>query len=128
MKVTLTIIGAILLVVIACMFGLPKYNVWTSKIAIETATNEGKASLAKAEEDRQIAIAEAQADLEVQKLKSLAEVERAKGMAEAIEIENGKLTPLYIKYLWVRTNENSKGDKIYIPTEAQIPIMEAKSD
>ena len=50
---------------------------------------------------------------------------RAQGMAEAMEIENGKLTSQYIQYLWVRNI--AKGDKIYISTEAGLPILEAKN-
>jgi hypothetical protein len=85
----------------------------------------GKAEMAKAEQNRRIQVEEAQANLEAQKLNSLAEVERAKGMAEAIEIENGKLTPMYIHYLWVRNIDKMDGEKIYIPTEAGLPILEA---
>ncbi len=113
-------------VISSLMFALPKYNVWRSKIAIETAKNEGKAAMAEAEEDRKIAIEEGKANLEVQKLNSEAEVIRASGMAKAIEIENGKLTSLYIHYLWVRNIDKMDGEKIYIPTEAGLPILEAK--
>ena len=111
--------------VLGLMFGLPKYNVWRSHIAIESAENHGKAAMAEAEEDRKILIEEAKANLEAQKLNSKAEVERAKGMAEAIEIENGKLTEMYVHYLWVRNIDKMDGDKIYIPTEANMPILEA---
>lgn len=108
-------------------WGCPKYNVWRSSIAIETAENNGKAELVQAEQNRMIQIEEAKANLEAQKLNSLAEIERAKGMAESIEIENGKLTPLYIHYLWVRNIDKMDGEKIYIPTEAGLPILEAKT-
>lgn len=108
------------------MFAVPKYNVWRSRVAIETAQNNGKAEMAKAEENRLIAIEEGKANLEVQKLNSKAEVVRAKGMAEAIEIEGGRLTALYVQYLWVRKVTEMNGDKIYIPTEAGLPILEAK--
>ena len=87
---------------------------------------EGKAEMARAEQNRQIQVEEAKANLEAQRLNSEAEVERAKGMAEAIEIEDGKLTERYIKYLWVRNMENNTNEKIYIPTEAQLPILEAR--
>ena len=122
----LSITALVLNIVLGLMLGLPKYNVWRSKIAIETAQNNGKAAMAEAEENRKIAIEEGKADLEVQKLKSQSEVIRAQGMAEAIEIENGKLTPLYIHYLWVRNIDKMDGDKIYIPTEAGLPILEAR--
>ena len=100
------------------MWGCPKYEVYSSEMS-------GKAEMAKAEQNRRIQVEEAQANLEAQKLNSLAEVERAKGMAEAIEIENGKLTSMYIHYLWVRNIDKMDGEKIYIPTEAGLPILEA---
>ena len=65
-------------------------------------------------------------NLESEKLNAEAEVERAKGMAEAMEVENGKLTDTYIKYLWVKNMNSSQNSKVYIPTEAGIPILEAK--
>lgn len=101
-----------------CLWGCPKYEVYSSEMS-------GKAEMAKAEQNRRIQVEEAQANLEAQKLNSLAEVERAKGMAEAIEIENGKLTSMYIHYLWVRNIDKMDGEKIYIPTEAGLPILEA---
>jgi len=122
----LSVTGLVLIIVFGLLFGLPKYNVWRSHVAIQSAENYGKASMAEAEQDRQILIEEAKANLEAQKLNSIAEVERAKGMAQAIEIENGKLTPLYIHYLWVRNINKMDGDKIYIPTEANLPILEAR--
>lgn len=79
----------------------------------------------EAEWNRQIAIKEAEANLESEKLNALAEVERAKGMAEAIKVEGGQLTETYIKYLWVRQNTFSDKTTIYIPTEANLPILEA---
>ena len=113
-------------IVLGLMFGLPKYNVWRSQIAIEKAQNYGKAEMAQAEQNRMILIEEAKANLEAQKLNSESEVERAKGMAQAIEIEDGKLTEQYIHYLWVRNIDKMDGDKIYIPTEANLPILEAQ--
>jgi len=70
-------------------------------------------------------VLEAQANLEVETLNGQAEVERATYMAQAIEIENGKLTTKYIQYLWVRNIDKMDGDVIYIPTEANLPILEA---
>ena len=64
--------------------------------------------------------------LEAEKLNAQAEIERAKGAAEAIRIENGSITPTYIQYLWVR-QQSDLSDKtiIYIPTETNLPILEA---
>lgn len=114
-------------ILLGLMFGIPKYNVWRTKISIQSAQNNGKAEMAKAEQNRLIIIEEAKANLEAQSLNSEAEVERAKGMAKSIEIENGKLSQLYIQYLWVRNIDKMSGDKIYIPTEGNLPILEAKT-
>jgi len=109
----------VLVIIIGFMFGLPTYRVWQQEMI-------GRAEMARAEQNKQIQIEEAKANLEAQKLNSQAEVERAKGMAQAIEIENGRLTELYIQYLWVRNIDKMDGDKIYIPTEANLPLLEAK--
>ena len=117
--IILSIIG-IVLVIGGLMFGLPAYHVWSQEM-------EGKAELAKAEQNRQILIQEATANLEAEKLNAQAEIERAKGAAQAIEIENGKLTPTYIQYLWVRQQRNFEGKTIiYVPSgEMGMPITEA---
>lgn len=109
----------ILAVIFGFMFGYPKYKVWK-------AEQNGKAQFAEAEQNRRIKIEEAKANLEAEKLNAQAEIERAKGAAEAIKIENGSITPEYIQYLWVR-QQGSLSDKtvIYIPTEANLPILEA---
>lgn len=109
----------VLAVIFGFMFGYPKYKVWK-------AEQNGKAQFAEAEQNRRIKIEEAKANLEAEKLNTQAEIERAKGAAEAIKIENGSITPEYIQYLWVR-QQGSPSDKtvIYIPTEANLPILEA---
>ena len=61
-----------------------------------------------------------------QEMAGKAEIERAKGMAEAIRIENGSLTGTYIQYLWVRQQGDALDKVVYIPTEANLPILEAK--
>lgn len=118
--IAMSVIGIFILALIAAfMFGYPKYKVWQQEMA-------GKAEFAKAEQNRKIKIEEARANLEAEKLNAQAEIERAKGAAKAIEIENGSITPTYIQYLWVR-QQADLGDKtvIYIPTEGNLPILEA---
>lgn len=117
----LTMIAAfVLALVVAGSIVVPYYSVWQQEMS-------GKAELAKAEQNRQIKIQEAKANLEAEKLNAQAEVERAKGAAEAIKIENGSLTPNYIKYLWVRYQRDNTGKTIiYVPSsEMGIPVMEA---
>lgn len=121
--VLFTILGIILLggITAGLMIGIPKYNVWQQEMV-------GKSEFAKAEQNRRIKIEEAKANLEAEKLNAQAEIERAKGAAEAIKIENGQLTTTYIQYLWVRQQNGNDIEKIvYIPTEASMPILEAKN-
>lgn len=119
--------GAVLSIAFVCfavialfLFGVPRYKVWQQEM-------KGRAELAQAEQNRQIKIEEAKANLEAEKLNAQAEVVRAQGAAEAIQIENGSLTPTYIQYLWVRQQNTAANKVIYIPTEAGLPILEAKS-
>ena len=113
------VVWAIMIVVFGGLYGCPRYNVWQQEMS-------GKAEFAKAEQNRRIKIEEAKANLEAEKLNAQAEVERVKGAAEAIKIENGSITPAYIQYLWVR-QQNNLNDKtvIYIPTETNLPVLEA---
>ncbi len=119
------IIGAlffILLFVALLMFGLPRYNVWQQEMA-------GKAEMAKAEQNRRILVEEAKAKLEAEKLNAQAEIERAKGMAEAMRVENGTLSETYNQYLFIRTLEKlaDKGDLpqiIYVPSNGLLPVMD----
>ena len=115
--VIITII--IIVIIIGLMIGIPQYKVWSKGL-------KGEAQLREAEYSKQVLIEEAKANLEAEKLNAQAEVEKAKGMAKSMEIENGKLTDEYIKYLWVKNMNDSQNTKIYIPTEAGLPILEAK--
>ena len=123
-KAAVWIVVGIFVFIVAMAFIRPWYNVWSQEM-------EGKAEFAKAEQNRKIKIEEAKANLEAEKLNAQAEIERAKGAAEAIRIENGSITPTYIQYLWVR-QQSDLSDKtvIYVPTETNLPILEAtrKSD
>ena len=110
-------ITTLIIIIALVMIIIPKYTVWTK-------TLKGEAMLREAEYSKKIQVEEAKANLEAEKLNAKAEVERAKGMAKAMNVEGGKLTDTYIKYLWVKNMNNSKNTKIYIPTEAGIPILE----
>ena len=120
-KYIILIAVTVLVIIAGLMFGLPLYNVWQQEMS-------GKAEMAKAEQNRRILVEEAKAKLEAERLNAQAEIERAKGMAQAMEIENGKLTSTYNQYLFIRTLEkiSDKGSlpqTIYIPTEGMLPVM-----
>lgn len=101
-------------------FGYPQYLVWQQE-------QEGKAELAKAEQNRQIAIQEAKAKEE--SANSLANAKRieAQAIADANQtIINSLNSPeLYIQYLWTEALRNGNNQTIYVPSNAGIPITEA---
>jgi regulator of protease activity HflC (stomatin/prohibitin superfamily) len=100
----------------------PTYNVWASEMA-------GKAELAQAQYNRQIAVTEAEAKLESAKSLAAAEVERARGVAQANKIigESLKENEDYLRYLWITDVAGANIDKtvVYVPTETNLPILEA---
>jgi len=93
------------------------------------ASQTGKAELAQAEQNRQIAILEATAKKEASVQLAQAEIERAKGVAEANRIigESLKENEDYLRYLWITDVAGSNVDKtvVYVPTETNLPILEA---
>ena len=119
-KISIGITLAILLLVGGAMFIFPQYGVWQKELS-------GKAQLKEAEWSRQIAIQEAKAKMESATLLASAEVERAKGVAEANKIIGKSLkgNESYLKYLWIQGLQDGSSEIIYIPTEANLPILEA---
>lgn len=106
---------------------------------MKNAEANGKAQLLEAESSKKIQIEDAKGLSESSELKAKsminiakaeaqAEIERAKGVAEANRIigESLKGNGEYLRYLQIDAIKNSKGDKVYIPTEAGLPIIEAK--
>lgn len=110
----------LLSLVAAGMAGCPKYEVWQKELA-------GKAQLKEAEWNRQIAIKEAEAKREAATALAQAEVERSKGVAEANRIigESLKANEQYLRYLWIQGLQDGSSEVIYVPTEANLPILEA---
>ncbi len=120
-------IGFILLLVL-----VPKYRVYSQDL-------KGRANLRQQEWEKKILIEEANAKnesatLQAQALikqetaRAEAEVIRAHGVAEANKIiaDSLKGNEAYLKYLWIdklADNDNV----IYVPTEASLPILEARN-
>jgi len=119
-KFIVILIFGLLIIIFSFMYGWPKYRVWQRELA-------GKAELAEAEWNKKIAVEEAKANLESEKLNALSEIERAKGVAEANKIigEGLKGNDEYLRYLWIQGLQNEHGQVIYVPTEANLPILEA---
>lgn len=116
------VVGVLFLVLVGAtlMAVGPIYNVWSSE-------QGGKAELARADYSKRIAVVEAQAKSDSASLLAEAEVKRAEGVAKANQIIGNSLKghDEYLRYLWITQLEKSTHEVIYVPTEAQIPIMEA---
>ncbi len=103
----------------ACALGR-EYDVWAQG-------KLGEAELAHAESNRQIKTLEAKALMESSRHLADAEVIRARGVAEANKIIGDSLqgNEGYLRYLWITGLECKNKEVIYIPTEANLPILEA---
>lgn len=112
--VVLLIIGGIALL----MYVVPKYSVWKAEMT-------GRAEYKKAEQNRNIAILEAQAQKEAAIQLAQAEIERARGVAESNSIISGSITEPYLRYLWIQGLQTNEVQVVYVPTEANLPILEA---
>lgn len=115
--VFLTIIA--ILSIIALMVYIPKYKVYSKELS-------GKAQLKEAEWNRQIVIEEAKALKESAELKKEAEIIRAEGIAEANKIIGSSITAEYIRYKFIEGLNDGNTEVIYVPTEANLPILEAR--
>lgn len=109
----------VIFVLVGGLYGCPQYNVYTSQKA-------GEAQLAQAQSNREIAVREAQAKNDAADLLAQAEVKRAQGVAKANQIIGDSLkdNEAYLRYLWI-DKLDQKGQVIYVPTEAGLPILEA---
>lgn len=106
--------------VLLLMWGCPQYHVWQQGLV-------GEAELKRAEQNRKISIQEAEAKKESAKLLADAEIERARGVAQANQIigEGLRGHEEYLLYLWIQSLSDKDNHVIYVPTEANLPILEA---
>ena len=111
----------ILIVWIYYNFASPMIYVWQQSMA-------GQAELAHAEYSRQIATCEALAKKESAKALADAEVIRAQGVAQANKIIGDSLqnNEGYLRYLWIQGLQTNQMQVVYVPTEANLPIMESQ--
>jgi predicted Holliday junction resolvase-like endonuclease len=120
-EVKTSIIAAVILILLIglMLWGIPKYKVYSREL-------NGKAQLKEAEWNKRVAIEEAKALKESAELLREAEVIRARGVAEANEIIAGSITEEYLKYKFIEGLNDGNTETIYVPTEANIPILEIK--
>lgn len=116
--------GVVILFLVFCFwfifFAIVKFNLWSSSI-------NGEAELRRAEWNRQITVKEAEAKKNAAVFLAEAEVERARGVASANKIigESLKGNDSYLRYLWIDSLEKTRDQIIYVPTEANLPILES---
>jgi prohibitin 1 len=77
------------------------------KLKTEQESLQKQFELVKAQKDAEIAVA------------------KAKGVAESNKIIAGSISDNYLRYLWIEGLQSSEKQIVYIPTEANLPIMEA---
>ena len=90
---------------------------WEKKILIEQANAENESATLQAE-----------ATIKQETAKAQSEVIRAKGVAEANSIiaDSLKGNESYLRYLWIDKLAGN-ANTIYVPTEAGLPILEARN-
>lgn len=132
-KVIVWIVVGILAIIVISMAVMPKYRIYRQDL-------QGQANLRQQEWEKKILIEgakatnesatlQAEALIKQETAKAEAEIIRAKGVAEANKIigQSLKGNEEYLNYLWINNIEKSSNEKIYIPTEAGMPILEARN-
>lgn len=118
---TIVLFGIIIAVVIVGLFfGIPAFSRYQQ---ILNSKNE----LASQQYLKQVAIATAESKNESAKFEAQAEITRAEGVAKANAIigESLKHNEAYLRYLWIQNMSEHDKTVIYVPTEANLPILEA---
>lgn len=129
------IVGVVLFIIVLIgisMAVMPKYRIyrqdlqgqanlrqqeWEKKILVEQANAENESATLQAE-----------ATIKQETAKAEAEIIRAKGVAQAnlIIADSLKGNESYLRYLWIdKIGDNP--NVIYVPTEAGLPILEARN-
>lgn len=114
------VIAMIVIYICLDLFVQPWYHVWEQG-------KKGEAELARADSNRKIRTLEAQAEQEASKALAEAEIIRARGVAEANKIIGSSLQDNegYLRYLWIQGLKSNQKEVVYVPTEANLPILEA---
>lgn len=110
----------IVILVIAMMWGCPQYEVYSKR-------QSGEAELAQAEYTRKVAVLEANAKRDAAQSLAAADTLRAHGVAESNRIigQSLKQNDEYLTWLWIESLKEKGNEVIYVPTEANLPVLEA---
>ena len=116
------VIGLITIISVSILWlaVMPSYRVYRER-------KGGEAVLAHAQSSREVAVAEAKAKMESASLLAQADTIRAHGVARSNAIIGASLknNSEYLHWLWI--DQIEKANVIYVPTEANLPILEAKN-
>lgn len=122
MEIIVTIIVLAFILIGFCMWLFPVYNVWASR-------KSGEAELAEATYEQKIQIAQADGRLMAAEKNKQAAIIEAEAVAAQINTIGAGLQKhdLYLRWQWIRMMEESAAyrETIYVPTEANLPILEA---
>lgn len=103
------------------LFGMPMWRVWAQR-------KQGEADLQQAHKEQQIQVSKAQGRLDAAAINKQAAIIEAQAVAAQIETIGQTLTKhdLYLKWQWIKMmEERPESSVIYVPTEANLPILEA---
>lgn len=119
---------AFFVVVVFLLFGGLGGCALYNNVRVWNAEQAGRAELAQATSNRQIATIEARAKLESSKLLADAEVIRAEGAARANRILQDSLggPDGYLRYLQIQAIDAKDATVIYVPTEGGLPVTETR--
>lgn len=116
--------GFVAVILLWTLVGYPKWRVWAAHQA-------GLADLQRAKNEQQIQTAQARGRLDAADLNKQAAIIEAQAVAAQIDAIGSQLTEhdLYLRWQWIKMMEDTHSDSetsvIYVPTEANIPILEA---
>lgn len=113
-------------------WGMPKYRIYRQDLAGQANLRqqewEKKIMVEQAKAQNESATLQAEARIKLETAKAESEVVRAKGVAEANRIiaESLRGNEAYLRYLWIDKMADNQ-NVIYVPTEASLPILEARN-
>lgn len=114
-KFNIMLVGVVVLIALVAMFGLPMYQVWKAGMT-------GTANLRQAEQEKLIMIETAKAELEAAKIRA----EAIEAVGAAAQKYPEYRTQEFIAAFGEAIQSGEVEQIIYVPTEANIPIVEAR--
>lgn len=123
MEITLIfwVVAIVLVLIVWSLFGLPVWRVWAQ-------SKQGEADLQQAHKEQQIQVSKAQGRLDAASINKQAAIIEAEAVSAQIERIGKTLTEhdLYLRWQWIKMMEERPNNSvIYVPTEANMPILEA---